>query len=217
MNNPNDRTIRAIVATGSLVVILAIGMPWVDEYIRMGRDASELGELQVELVNAQQREQQLNELEEKLDRQLVEMLDRGTNEQQSTEVREKLIGIIRAAGARLRNLDVGKTEARVWALEGDDPRSASMPTFADESDFELLTHTVDLRVDSSLESVRKIMGDIINQGWLMTTNSMRVAPTGVRETPISIELRLTLYGLRKRPEEKFDEDLASLSFGAELR
>ena len=121
------------------------------------------------------------------------------------------------AGARLRNLDVGKSEARVWAIDGDDPKAATMPPYADESDFELVTHTVDLRADGSLESVRKIMRDIISQGWLLTTTGMKIVPTGVRETPISIELRITLYGLRVRPEEELDEDLAYLSRDTELR
>ena len=92
-----------------------------------------------------------------------------------------------------------------------------MPQFADESNFELLTHTVDLRADGSLEYVRKIMADVIKQGWLMTTTNMKIVPTGVRETPISIELRLTLYGLQVRPEEELDEDFASLPLDTELR
>ena len=132
MNNQNDRTIRAIVATGSLVVILAIGMPWVDEYFQLGRDASELSELRVELVNAQERNQQLDQLQEKLDRQLVALSSRSVDATKSTEVRDALIGIVRDSGARVRNLDVGKDEVRSWAIEGDDPRAATMPQFADE-------------------------------------------------------------------------------------
>ena len=209
MNNRNNRTIRAIVAIGSLVAILAIGIPWVDEYISLGRDASELTELRVQLIESEQRDEQLDRLESKLADELSALAKRNIDTEKTPEVRETLIGIIREAGARLRNLDVGSTESRDWAIDNDDPRAATMPQYADESDFELLTHIVDLRADGSLESVRRIMKEIIDQGWLMTTSSMKIVPTGVRESPISIELRIVLYGLRLRPEDdEFDDEFA---------
>ena len=210
MNNRNDRTIRAIVAIGSLVAILAIGIPWVDEYLSLGRDASELTKLRAELMDAQQREERLDRLEANLNDQLTKLSARSIDQESIAEVRDTLIGIIRDAGAQLRNLDVGGGEVRVWAMDNDDPRAATMPLYADESDYELLTHTVDLRADGSLESVRRIMTGILEQGWLMTTNNMKTVPTGVRETPVSFELRIVLYGLQVRPEEEFEDGFALL-------
>tara|TARA_R110002049_G_scaffold27321_1_gene93927 strand:- start:18152 stop:18805 length:654 start_codon:yes stop_codon:yes gene_type:complete len=217
MNNRNDRTIRAIVAIGSLVAILAIGIPWVDEYISLGRDASELSELRVELIDAQERNAQLDRLEKKLVRRLAVLSQRSVGTDDMADIRDTLIGMIRDAGARLRNLDVGNSDARVWAMDDDHPRAATMPQYADESEYELLTHTVDLRADGSLESIRKIMSGILDQGWLMTTTNMKIVPTGVRESPISIELRLVLYGLQDRPEEELEEDFASRIGETKLR
>ena len=210
MNNRNDRTIRAIVAIGSLVAILAIGIPWVDEYLSLGRDASELTVLRAELVQAQEREEQLDRLELKLNDQLNALSDRSIDQLRIAEVRDTLIGIIRDAGAQLRNLDVGDGEIRVWAMDDDDPRAATMPQYADESEYELLTTTVDLRADGPLESVRRIMAGVLDQGWLMSTTNMKTVPTGVRETPVSIELRIVLYGLQERPLEEFEDDFASI-------
>ena len=217
MNSRHDRTIRVTVASGSLIAILAIGIPWADEYISLGRDASELTEMQAELAAAEEREAQLDQLDAKLSGQLIAMTNRSIDPDQTTQVRDTLITIIRDGGARLRNLDVSNGESRVWAMEGDDPRAATMPPYAEESEFELLTHTVDLRADGSLESVQKVLGDIINQGWLMTTTNMKIMPTGVRESPISIELRITLYGLRLRPEDELGQDLAAWPNGTSLR
>ena len=104
MNNQNNRTTRAIVAIGSLVAILAIGIPWVDEYISLGRDASELTEMRVELIDTQQREKQLDQLEEKLSAQLAAMSARSIDANKISEVRDTLIGIIRDGGCSTKKL-----------------------------------------------------------------------------------------------------------------
>ena len=69
MNNPNNRATRAIVASGSLLAIIFMGVPWVDEYLELRRGAAELGELEIKLVEAQQRREQeearLKELEQR--------------------------------------------------------------------------------------------------------------------------------------------------------
>ena len=45
MNNMNSRATRAIVASLSLIAIIAIGIPWVDEYFTLRSEARELSAL----------------------------------------------------------------------------------------------------------------------------------------------------------------------------
>ncbi|GAG83787.1 unnamed protein product, partial [marine sediment metagenome] len=88
--------------------------------------------------------------------------------------------------------------------------------YTEESEFDLHTHTVELQVDGSLQSIQTILREITNQGWLMTTKELSMAPTSVRESPMSLELRLVLYGLAPRQQEQYEE-FAHRPFGSSIR
>ena len=66
MNNRNNRATRAIVASGSLLAIIFIAIPWVDEYLRLRRDVAELNELELRFVATQRQNSQLHRIEDKL-------------------------------------------------------------------------------------------------------------------------------------------------------
>ena len=208
MNNRNNRATRVIVASGSLLAIIFIAAPWVDEYLRLRRDAAELVELQMKFAETEQRMQRLDRIETKLSDELQSLLARSVNPANTESVRETLIDFVRQAGGRIRRLEIAEGETRVWAIEGDDPRSDTMPLYGEESRYVLHTHLVELQVDGSLESVRKVLGSVTNHGWLMTTKGLAMVPTGVRESPVNLEFRMVLYGLganEREPEEDFEE------------
>ena len=73
-----------------------------------------------------------------------------------------------------------------------------------------------------MESViaRSIINDVFSQGWLMTTKGLTASPTGVRETPVTLEIQLILYGLGpndKNSEEEFEDDFANLHESRTIR
>ncbi len=209
MNNRNNRTTRAIVASGSLLAIIVIGIPWVDEYLRLRRDAAEFVDLESSLVENQSRDLQLSRIESKLSEELESLSVRSIDPTNKNVIRESLMRIVRSAGGRLRRLDIADTETRPWAIEEDDPRHDTMPFYGEESNFVLYTHAVELQADGSLETVRQIVADIGNQGWLMTTKGLTASPTGVRESPVTLAIQLELYGLgpsEKDAEEEFEEE-----------
>ena len=206
MNNPNNRATRAIVASGSLLAIIFVAIPWVDEYLRHRRDAAELIELEIKLVETEQQKQRLDRIEGKLTSELETRLASSIDPTKTEAVRERLIEFVRQAGGRIRRLEVAEGETRVWAIENDDPRMDTMPLYGEESRFVLHTHIVELQADGSLESVRQILSSVSNQGWLMTTKGLTMVPTSIRESPVNLELRLVLYGLgpnEREPEEDF--------------
>ena len=206
MNNRNNRATRAIVASGSLLSIIFIAIPWVDEYLRLRCDAAELIELETRLAETEQRKKQLDRIEVKLTGELESLLARSLNPTNTESVRERLITFVRQAGGRIRSLDIAEGETRIWAMDDDDPRLDTMPLYGEESRFVLHTHLVQLQADGSLESVRQILSNVANQGWLMTTKGLTMVPTGVRESPVNLELRMVLYGLgpnEREPEEDF--------------
>ena len=216
MNNPNNRATRAIVASGSLLAIIFIAIPWVDEYLRHRRDAAELIELEIKLVETEQQKQRLDRIEGNLTSELETRLASSIDPTKTEAVRERLIEFVRQAGGRIRRLDVAEGETRVWAIENDDPRMDTMPLYGEESRFVLHTHIVELQADGSLESVRQILSSVSNQGWLMTTKGLTMVPTSVRESPVNLELRLVLYGLGPNEREP-EEDFAQMKQSSELR
>ncbi len=210
MNNRNNRATRAIVASGSLLAIILIGIPWVDDYLRLRREALEFEEMRALLVQNQSRDLQFTRIEEKLAKELNVLSAKSVDPARKSEIRETLVQIVRVSGGRLRRLEIPNAEKRIWAIE-DDPRSNNTPTYGEESDLVLYTHTVELQADGSLETVRRIISEIGNQGWLLSTKSLTATPTGIRESPVMLELQLTLYGLGPNEdlEDELDEDFAS--------
>lgn len=204
MNNRNNRVTRAIVASGSLLAIIFIAVPWVDEYLRLRRDAIELQELETKFAETERQQSLLKRIDGKLTSELEALWSRSLDPARTEPVRETLIEFVRQAGGRIRKLDIPKGESRVWALD-DDPRLDTMPLYGEESRFVLHTHQVELRVDGSLESVRQVLSRVDNQGWLMTTTSLTMVPTAVRESPIRLEFRFEIYGLGENERESEDD------------
>ena len=100
MNNPNNRATRAIVASGSLLAIIFVAVPWVDEYLELRRSAANLGELEIQFVQAQQREKRMDRIEAKLTGELDRLLARSFDPTKTDTVREALIEIVRQSGLR---------------------------------------------------------------------------------------------------------------------
>jgi hypothetical protein len=215
MNNRNNRATRVIVASGSLLAIIVIGIPLADDYFALRRDAAEFADLQSRLAQNQSRDLRFSQVQAKLTEELSALADRSIDPTKMHWVRETLVNIVRNAGGRLRRLETPDGDARPWATRQDDPRQEIVPLFEEESNFLLHTHRVELQADGSLETIRKIVGDIRNQGWLMSTKMLTARPTGVKESPVTIELQFMLYGLvpseQEADEFEDDEDLASLA------
>ncbi|MEM9644579.1 MAG: hypothetical protein AAF989_06270 [Planctomycetota bacterium] len=197
-------------ATASLIAIIALGMPWVDEYRELRADVAEFDELQSELEAIRQRGERLVQAEDQLHRESDALSARSIHPGSKDVVREQIVEIIRQNGARVRSLEIQPGHVRPWALERDDPVAESVPEFADPSDYVLHTHDIELRADGTLASIEDTIAAIKKKGWFSTTRNLVITPTGKAEAPVAIELRLTVYGLTPRPEghDDFDDQLA---------
>jgi hypothetical protein len=216
MNNRNNRATGAILASISLLVIILFAVPWVDEYLRLRGDAAKLTELENRSAELRERNEQLDRIDKRLTSSLEELSSRSIDPTKTEHVREEIVEIVRKAGGRIRRLEIPNGERRNWAIDGDQVKNGTMPIYAEESEFDLHTHTVELQVDGSLQSIQTILREITNQGWLMTTKELSMAPTSVRESPLSLELRLVLYGLAPRQQEQYEE-FAHRPFGSSIR
>lgn len=216
MKDRDNRATRAFVTSGSLLAIVFIAIPWVDEYLRLRRDAAELRELETKFVETQQRKKLLDRIEGKLSEELESLQTRSIDLSKRESIRETLIEIVRKSGGRLRRLEITDGDLRVWAIENDDPRRETMPLYGEESRFALHTQIVELQADGSLESVRQILKKIANQGWLMTTKGLTAVPTSDQKSAVILELRLALYGLGPNEREP-EEDFAHLNDHSDLR
>ena len=205
MSLANNRATRAIVASISLTAILAIGMPWVDEYRSLRAEADELIRLDNQAEQVDQRDKRLRRIETKIVSNLIDSQQRSITPENAEDVRNQLIAIIRGSGGRLRSLDIDEGRQRPWALENDNPHADSIPRFAEESNYVLHKHEVEMRVDGSVHTLEKVLDGIANQNWFMSTSSLLMNPTDGKSSTITLELRLLVYGLTARPEEPEEE------------
>lgn len=207
MNNRNNRATGAIVASISLLAIIIFAVPWVDEFLRLRRNAAELKVLETRFSELSERNAQLDRIETKLTSNLNDLNSRSIDPSKTEVVREAIVEIVRKAGGRIRRLEIPNGERRAWATDGDSVLNSTIPIYAEESTFELHTHTVELQVDGSLKSIQMILQQVTDQGWLMTTKELTITPTTVIESPVSLGLQLALYGLVTR-QQRQQEDFA---------
>lgn len=205
MSSRNSRVTGAIVVILSLIAVVVFAVPWVDEYLRLRNDAAELTELESKFAELRKRNEQLDRIDQKLTNNLQDLNSRSIDSMNVESVREAIVEIVRQAGGRIRRLEIANGERRTWAIDGDMAENGTMPIYGEESNFELHTHTVELQVDGSLESIQTIMRRIFDTGWLMTTKGLTMRPTPIRESPVNLELRLVLYGLTPRTKEEQEE------------
>lgn len=164
-----------------------------------------MSDLEIQFSEIQQKREKLDRIEDKLNATLVDLSNRSVVPTKTESVRETIIEIVRKSGGRLRRLEIGEAEARPWAIENDSPLNHTIPTYGEESQFTLYSHVVELQADGSLESVRQILGQATSQGWLMATKSLTMTPTALKESPMSLELRLVLFGLGPKEREVEEE------------
>lgn len=197
---------RAIIASFSLLAIALVGGKWIEEYVLLSRDAAQMDVLQAEFDEAHRRRERLLSIESKLNRALVQTQQRGVGPDDVENIREALIGIVRDSGASLRRLEVGENEVRAWSMDEDDPRNDTAPLYGDNSAFVLHKHAVQVQADGRVDSIEKVLEEISSHGWLMSTKSLLIAPTGSQDAITSIEVTMILYGLEPAPEDLMDDE-----------
>jgi hypothetical protein len=206
LNFAAGRTSRAIIASFSLLAIALIGGTWIEEYVLLSRDAAQMDVLQAEFDEAHRRRQKLLSIESKVKGALTRAKERGVGPDDIEFVRESLISIARDAGASLRRLEVGENEVRAWSLEQDDPRNDTAPLYGENSSFVLHKHAVQIQADGGMEAIRKVLEEINNRGWLVSTKNLSIGPTSSVNAMTSIEVTMVLYGLEPAPENLMEEE-----------
>ncbi|TWU56562.1 hypothetical protein Poly51_24780 [Rubripirellula tenax] len=192
----HDRVVRALVAAVSLITVVTFAIPWTNEYFDLQRDAAEMIDLETKLAQTRERQDLLERVEEQLTSDLSHFVDVNISPTNIETVRERLIQIVRSAEARIRRLEISPGDSRPWAIESDDARLEAKPIYAEDSQFALHMHTIELQADGPLKGVEKILTEVANNGWMMTTKNLSIAPTGARESPMKLEIRFVIYGLK---------------------
>lgn len=200
MRKPNDRVIRAIVAGGSLTVLVAFGYPMVDKTKRMQDANRAFVELEKEFQTTQQRNQRLQRIEQTLQIQKNNLTQQNVTPKDISRIRDSIISMVRRNGGRLRSLEIQDGNKRSWAEEGDQPHDRDMPEFGNESEFELHSHALSLSIVGPLDSILGIVRSLKNHHWLMSVETMDLKPHDKTTSDVDLELGMTLFGLEMAPE-----------------
>lgn len=201
MNRRTGRIIRITLMIGSFVVGISLGVPWVDEYIQRRNDADELTQLRDQLEESTKRDQRLSQVADQLELRLRSLALQQKTPDQAGELRDNLTEIIRASGAQLRHIDVSPGLVRPWG-RNDDPRTQVAIVEREDTGFDLTSLTIDIRAAGSISAIEEILRGIAARKWLVTTNSMLLTPSNTTGTEITLELRVTAFGLKRRVDEQ---------------
>ncbi|TWT93589.1 hypothetical protein [Neorhodopirellula pilleata] len=200
MIKPNDRVIRATVAGVSLIALVVIGYPKVDEGFRLRDENRELRELEQEFTDTQQRSERLQRIENALEKQKRELIGQNVTPTKIGSVRDEVIRIVRDHAGSLRSLEIQDGQRRAWAEQDDDPRNRDIYELGAESEFELHSHALTLSVTGKFDNVLSMVESLTDHHWLMSLETMDLKPYGGTGDDVILEVNLTLYGLELAPE-----------------
>lgn len=200
MNKPNNRVTRAIVAGGSLIILVAIGYPMVDEGYRLRDENRELRELEQQYASTQKRSQRLQRIETVLEEQKRALIVQNVTPPTIGSVRDEVIRIVRDYSGSLRSLEIQDGQRRAWAEQDDDPRNRDIYELGSESEFELHSHVLTLTVTGKFDNILSIVDTLTDHNWLMSLETMDVKPEGGASADVILEINLTLFGLELAPE-----------------
>jgi len=156
-------------------------------------------QLEDEFDQTQSRDTRLQRIETKL-----QFLQKSVTPQRIPEVRDPLITMIREGGGSLRTLEIEDGQKRRWADQDDDPRSRRLPDYGSESQFELHSHAISLLIVGPLETVLAIVDKSNDYQWLMSTDSLDLKPSAGNAAVLSLDIKMTLFGLLHAPIEHDD-------------
>lgn len=200
MNKPSDRVIRAIIAGGSLTVLVAIGYPMFKRGHQLSAENQMFVELEKESSVTRVRNARLQRIESTLQAQKDQLIRQNVTPPKIGAVRDEVILIIRKNQGSLRSLEIQDGQRRAWAERNDDPHNRDILEFGSESDFELHSHAMTLAVTGKLASILKIVETLTDHHWLMSVETMDLKPIGGSSSDVIVELNITLFGLELTPE-----------------
>jgi len=204
MNKPENRLILAIVAGVSLIIVVAIGYPLVDQGYRLRAENQELRELEHEYSTTQQRSQRLQRIETTLENQKRQLIVQNVTPGKIGAVRDEIIRIVRDHDGSLRSLEIQEGQRRAWAERGDDPHNRDIYALEAESEFELHSHPLTLTVTGKFQNVLSMVEALTDHHWLMSVETMELKPDGDSGDGVILEINLMLFGLELAPEPDGD-------------
>ena len=201
----SDQTTRLTIAGVSLVVVLAVAVPWSVEYLRLVGEVSEMNSLYSQLSETQTRKEKIETIESTLKNNLQHASSHSIRPDNINQIRDQLVVIVRDSGASLRRLEIGENIVRPWGAVHDDPHQDTSPDFGQESHFVLHKHMVQLQADGTLQAIQKILDKVQKTSWLLNTKTVTLSPNSVADSPVILEAQWILFGLEEAPEEELDE------------
>lgn len=204
MLNRYFRQIRAIVVIVSLSVVVISAVQQVDTFVDAGEQIEGLQMRHEQWQVTQARNDQFERSREQLDAYLRSMRPRMTTVTNVASVRDRLIDHVRAAACRVSRLQLSPTFQRAWAEAGDDVNRATMPGHADESNYELQTFHLDLRIHGGFQNVVGFLKRLADDRLLLVTELVTFTPAD-GHGQMDLVIQANVYGLVPRPEPTDDE------------
>ena len=195
------RTRRWSVITIIAVLLLALGLPAVDEYFALRRQeaelASQLEQAELQLQGASDLRQRASQVSV----QLGEMEARGLHEENAQTYRQSVVQLIRESGCQFRKLHMENPTLRDW-VNDDNPLSrpkkqTGRRKIENATAYQLRAQTVSLSVTGSLNETRDFLQRLQADGKLMHTTRLSIRPMGRDRYHVVTELEFTLFGLER--------------------
>jgi hypothetical protein len=205
--------LRLTATVGSVVVLLVVGWPWADDYLRRRASVDHLEKLRLEFEQLAGRELQIAELNRSLGGKLELLNQRSLTPENEATVRDQLVEIIRENGCRVRQINLEEIPTRPWSGDSDDPLKEDIDAVADrEYEYSLVSKRISLTLSGSLESIVKVVESIEARNYLAITENLSIQATSVTGEIVQMELRIRFFGIVPSTQEitsELSEDLVA--------
>lgn len=189
-----DRRSWLFVVAGTLLLILLLLMPAVDDYGALCAEKSELAD-QLALAEKTVAQAPLYEtrLAEKAN-QLAAARAKTLDESQLSDFRNALVKMVRDSGCQLVRLSIGNAQSQNW-VEGDTPLVRNQAKKSRETGFQLEKRVVSLALAGTTTNIRRLMENMEKSGKLMHIEGVDLRPTGPEATRAELSLDLWYFAL----------------------
>jgi len=190
---------KLIVVIVTTLFGLLVLIPLVDDYCTNKTSHSTLTE---DLDHARQTAEGLPEIElqvAKVVEKLATIESRAVSNDSMSRYRNKVVGLVRAAGCQVRRFDVATPTRRPW-LQNDHPLETTVLKGAKnkKTPFALEQRNIVLLVDGSMENLRKLLGQQNEDDSLKYLYRLQLHSSGRGGEQVTLEIEMRLFALGRQ-------------------
>lgn len=188
---------RTFVITLTSVILLALGLPAVDEYSAINGRRKEL---ERNLTTALETSSKLHDYEALLSRQQVSnqsISERVMTADRVEHLRTEVVQLVRDAGCGMRRIRLSEPRERAWSKDDNVLNARPVADKSKATPFVLRTRQFTVSVTGPVHNVHQLLAELSRKNYLIHATGFTMQKSDESDESVELELELLLIELTK--------------------